>query len=145
MENLKNFFNYVFQIINKDIIGISLIEFLFIFFAFIVALLIRGIIAKILVNKIKYFISKTANNIDNLIFDALIPPFKLVAFILVFFLISLYLDNNSRLGIFLTKINKLLEDLYETYMFENEHYYLVFKGGNVMNLYYGNLKTQIVI
>lgn len=42
-----------------------------------------------------------------------------------------------------TKINKLLEDLYETYMFENEHFYLVFKGGNVMNLYYGNLKTQI--
>ena len=42
-----------------------------------------------------------------------------------------------------TKINKLLEDLYETYMFENEHFFLVFKGGNVMNLYYGNLKTQI--
>ena len=112
MENLKNFFNYVFQIINKDIIGISLIEFLFIFFAFIVALLIRGIIAKILVNKVKYFVFKTTSNIDNLIFDALIPPFKLVAFILVFFLISLYFDNNSGLGIFISKINNSISTIF---------------------------------
>jgi hypothetical protein len=42
-----------------------------------------------------------------------------------------------------TKINKLLKELYNTYLFKNEHYYLVFKGGNVMNLFYSPVKSQI--
>jgi hypothetical protein len=41
------------------------------------------------------------------------------------------------------KINKLLKELYNIYLFKNEFFTLLFKGGNVMNLYYGNLKNQI--
>lgn len=42
-----------------------------------------------------------------------------------------------------TKINVLLKELYDTYLYKEEFLNLLFKGGNVMNLYYGNLKKQI--
>lgn len=41
------------------------------------------------------------------------------------------------------KINKYLKNKYQTYLFEKEKIYIVFKGGNVMNFYYDALKTQI--
>jgi len=42
-----------------------------------------------------------------------------------------------------TQINKKLLELYNTYLYKNEFITLLFKGGNVMNLYYGDLKEQI--
>jgi len=112
MQSLNSFFNYIFQIVNRDIIGLSLLEFLFIFFAFILALLIRSIIARIIVSKIRYLVSKTLNNTDDLIFDALIPPFKLISFIIIFFIISLYFENDSRLGYLIIKINNTISTIF---------------------------------
>lgn len=50
---------------------------------------------------------------------------------------------NSFNSIITLKINKLLLEKYETYLYPEEKIYLVFKGGNVMNFYYSLLKNQI--
>ena len=112
MNFIENFYSQIIRVFNDGVFGISLGDLTIIFVSLIVALLIRSIVAKILVNKVKNIVSKTGNKIDDKLFEALIPPFRLLPIVIAFLAITLYFDIESTLGIYFQKINNTLSTIF---------------------------------
>ncbi len=100
------------MILNKGVFGISLLNIGIILISFIFALLVRGLFAKLIVNKLKKFITKTGNKIDDKLYESLVPPFKLLPIVLVSLTITLYIDIGSTLGLYFQKINNTLATIF---------------------------------
>ena len=112
MELFKTFYTQVRDVFSNGVFGISLLDLSIIIIAIFFSLLIRGIFAKIIVSKVKRFVKKTSTNIDDKLFDSLIPPFKLLPIVIVFLIITLYFDVQSSLSIYLQKINTTLSTIF---------------------------------
>tara|TARA_B100000965_G_C19581722_1_gene753872 strand:+ start:708 stop:1811 length:1104 start_codon:yes stop_codon:yes gene_type:complete len=112
MALIEKFYNQIKVVFENGVFGISLNDLGIITISIILALLIRGIFARILVSKVKKVVKKTSNTIDDKLFDALIPPFKLLPIVLVFLAITLYVDLQSTLGIYFQKINNTLSTIF---------------------------------
>ena len=109
---LDNFTNQVYNLLQNGVLGVSLFNLGIIILSFIIALLIRGIFARFIVNKVKKIVLKTSNEFDDKLFDALISPFKLLPIVLVFLTISLYFDIQTTLGLYFLKINNTLATVF---------------------------------
>ena len=83
-----NFLIQIHSVLINGVFGLSLGELSFILVAFILALLVRGLIAKFITNKVKSIVLKTTNSIDDKLFDSLIPPMKLLPIVIVFLIIT---------------------------------------------------------
>ena len=112
MYLLNNFIDQIKNVFEDGVFGVSLYDFGIIFIALIFALLVRGIFAKLVVLKVKKIVKKTSSNIDDKLFDALIPPFKLLPIVIAFLTITLYFDVQTTLGIYLQKINNTLSTIF---------------------------------
>tara|TARA_Y100000996_G_C22531109_1_gene646491 strand:+ start:31 stop:1122 length:1092 start_codon:yes stop_codon:yes gene_type:complete len=112
MSLLNKFFVQIKYVFEDGVFGVSLYDLGVILIALIIALLIRGIFARLVVLKVKKIVKKTSNNFDDKLFDALIPPFKLLPIVLVFLTITLYFDIQTTLGIYLQKINNTLSTIF---------------------------------
>ena len=112
MELLGNFYNQIKAVLANGVFGVSLLDLGIIFSSLIFALLIRGFFAKIIVLKVKKIVKKTSTNIDDRLFDALIPPFKLLPIVLVFLAVTLYFEIDSTLGLYFQKINNTLATIF---------------------------------
>jgi MscS family membrane protein len=112
MSVLNNFFIQLKNVLENGVLGLSLYNLGIIIASLFFALLIRGIFARILVLKVKKIVKKTSNNLDDKLFDALIPPFKLLPIVLVFLTITLYFDIQSTLGLYFQKINNTLSTVF---------------------------------
>ncbi|MDC3122632.1 mechanosensitive ion channel family protein [Alphaproteobacteria bacterium] len=112
MNLIENLFSQILFVFQNDVLGISLVNFGIILLSLLFALLIRGVIAKLIVNKVKKLVQKTGNKIDDKLFDALLPPFKLLPIVLVFLSITLYFDIESTLGLYFQKINNTLSTIF---------------------------------
>ena len=64
------------------------------------------------VNKVKKIVSKTGNKIDDKLFEALVPPFRLLPIVVVFLSITLFFDIESTLGLYFQKINNTLSTIF---------------------------------
>ena len=122
METL-NSINYLLnEIIYKSYFNLRLFEYLIIFFAIFLSLIIRGFFSKFVIKRIKFFVEKTNNKIDDQIYISLSPPIKLIPIIFVLFFISLYFNPDSMINIYLIKINKTFFTIFVfwlTYTFIN--------------------------
>ena len=107
----ENLFTQIKLVFINGVFGLSLGEIGFIIIAFIFALLIRGLVAKFLVNKVKLIVLKTTTSIDDKLFDSLIPPIRLLPIVIVFLVITLYFDVESTLGLYFQKINNTLSTI----------------------------------
>ena len=98
--------------LDQGSLGLSLLELIAIISFFILAIIARGLFAKIIVSKIKKIIKKTGNNVDDQLFDALSSPLKTLPIILVFILMGLFVNTESHLFILLEKINQTLVTIF---------------------------------
>ncbi len=114
-ENL--FLQKLNLIFSNNFMGLNLYDFVIIFSLFIFAILVRGLFAKFIVTRIKKFFYRTQVKLDDYLFEALIPPFKLLPVVAVFFFIGLYLSEKSSLGNFIQKINLTLSTLFIFWLF----------------------------
>ena len=112
MSIVENFYTQIVNVLNNGVFGISLFDLGIIFVSIIFALLIRSIFAKLIVLKVKKVVKKTTTNVDDHLFDALIPPFKLLPIVLVFLVVTLYFEIDSTLGIYFQKINNTLSTIF---------------------------------
>jgi MscS family membrane protein len=117
MRIIENFFFQIKSVFLNGVLGLTFLEFGIIFTAFIFAMLIRGLFAKIVVKKIKLLVLKTSNSIDDNVFDSLISPIKLLPIVIVFLSISLFFEIDSTLGLYLQKINKTLTTIFIFWLF----------------------------
>ena len=112
MNFIENFYAQITRVFNDGVFGISLGDLTIIFVSLIIALLIRSIVARVLVNKVKNIVSKTGNKIDDKLFEALVPPFRLLPIVIAFLAITLYFDIESTLGLYFQKINNTLSTIF---------------------------------
>ena len=112
MNFIENLYSQILRVFNDGVFGISLSDLAIIAIAIIISLLVRSIVARILVNKVKTIVSKTGNKIDDKLFDALVPPFRLLPIVIVFLAITLYFDIESTLGLYFQKINNTLSTIF---------------------------------
>ena len=112
MQIFENFLSQIKAVIDNGVFGISLLDLGIILISIIFALLIRGIFAKLIVSKVKKFVKKTTTEVDDHLFDALIPPFKLLPIVLAFLVITLYFEIDSTLGLYFQKINNTLSTIF---------------------------------
>ena len=109
---LEKFLFEINQVVKNGAFGLSLIDIGIVISFIIFALLIRGLFAKFIVNRLRFLVKKTSNQIDDVLFDALVPPFKLLPIVLAFLTITLYFDFQSTLGIYLQKTNQTLSTIF---------------------------------
>ena len=112
MQIFENFFSQIRSVIDNGVFGFSLLDLGIIIISIIFALLIRSIFAKLIVSKVKTFVKKTTTEVDDHLFDALIPPFKLLPIVLAFLTITLYFEIDSTLGLYFQKINNTLSTIF---------------------------------
>ena len=112
MNLLDIFYKHIIQVFNNGVFGINLVDLTIILISIIFALLIRTLVAKVIVSKVKTLVSKTGNKVDDKLFDALIPPFRLLPIVIVFLSITLFFDIDSTLGIYFQKINNTLSTIF---------------------------------
>ena len=112
MNFIENLYLQILKVFSDGVFGMSLGDLAIIFLSIIISLLIRSIVARILVNKVKSIVSKTGNKIDDKLFEALVPPFRLLPIVIVFLAITLYFDIESTLGIYFQKINNTLSTIF---------------------------------
>ena len=112
MQIFENFYLQIKDVLLNGVFGISLLDLGIIIISIIFALLIRGIFAKLVVLKVKRIVQKTTTNIDDNLFDALIPPFKLLPIVLAFLVVTLYFEIDSTLGLYFQKINNTLSTIF---------------------------------
>ena len=112
MQFLDSFYNQLKEVLEKGVFGINLMDLFIIIIAIVFALIIRGIFANIIVAKLKTIVKKTSSNLDDSLFDALIPPFKLLPIVIAFLVITLYFEINSTLGLYFQKINNTLATVF---------------------------------
>ena len=112
MNYLEVLFGQFEKVITDGVFGISLIDLGVILVLIILALFVRDLFAKFVVNRVRSVIKKTSNHIDDELFEALVPPFKLLPIVLAFLAITLYFDFQTTLGIYLQKINQTLSTIF---------------------------------
>ena len=112
MDFINNLYLQIIRVFSDGVFGISLSDLIIIFISIIVSLLVRSIVARVLVNKVKKIVSKTGNKIDDKLFEALVPPFRLLPVVIVFLAITLYFDIESTLGVYFQKINNTLSTIF---------------------------------
>ena len=112
MNLFENFYLQILRVFSDGVLGVSLGNLAIIFLAIIISLLIRSFVARILVNKVKTIVSKTGNKIDDKLFEALVPPFRLLPVVIVFLAITLSFDIESTLGLYFQKINNTLSTIF---------------------------------
>ena len=112
MEILVKLKSYIIDSFNQGSLGFSLLEIISILIFLFLAILIRGLFAKIIVSKIKHIIQKTGNKVDDNLFDALSSPLKTLPIILVFIAMGLFVSNESQLSLLIEKINQTLVTIF---------------------------------
>jgi len=112
MQLLTNFYANISDVLDNGVFGISLLDLGIIFISIIFALLVRSIFAKLIVSKLKKIVKKTTTEVDDSLFDALIPPFKLLSIVLAFLAVTLYFEIDSTLGLYFQKINNTLATIF---------------------------------
>ncbi len=112
MNFIENFYSQIIKVFSDGVFGISLGDIAIILISIILSLLIRSVVANILVNKVKKIVLKTGNKIDDKLFEALVPPFRLLPIVIVFLGITLYFDIESTLGLYFQKINNTLSTIF---------------------------------
>lgn len=108
MEIPNKFQSYFFRIFNEVNLGFSILEILFILSLFLLAVIVRGFFAKIIVSKIKKIVKKTGNIIDDHLFNSLAPPLKFLPIVFVFLIVGSFFDNKNPSILKLEEINKTL-------------------------------------
>ena len=112
MQIFENFYQQIKEVLTNGVFGISLVDLGIICASIIFALFVRGIFAKLVVAKVKKIVQKTTTHIDDSLFDALIPPFKLLPVVLAFLAVTLYFEIDSTLGLYFQKINNTLATIF---------------------------------
>ena len=112
MDFLNKFFNQITSVFVEGVFGLSYGNIAIILISVILSLVLRSLVARILVSKVKKIVLKTGNKIDDKLFEALEPPFKLLPIVIVFLAVTLYFDIESTLGIYFQKINNTLSTIF---------------------------------
>ena len=108
MDIFENFLSLFLEVWNKGILGIDIFQILIGLGIFLVFLLFRGLISKVIINRLKKVAKKTSNKLDDTFVQAMEGPARFFPIVVGFFIASYYLEFSPESQLFIDNVNKSL-------------------------------------
>ena len=91
MELLNNFSETFLSVWDKGILGVDIVQILIGIGIFLIFLIFRGLISKLIIKKLEVISKRTTNKLDDTFVSSLIGPARFLPIVLCFFIASYYM------------------------------------------------------
>ena len=108
MEIFNNFKDLFLSVWNRGILGIDIFEILIGLGIFLIFLIFRGLISKLIIKKLEIISQKTTNKLDDTFVKAMEGPARFLPVVLGFFIASYYMSFSDDTRSFVENINSCL-------------------------------------
>jgi len=108
MDIFENFSALFVEVWDKGILGVDIFQILIGLGIFLIFLLFRGFISKIIINRLKKVAKKTTNKLDDTFVQAMEGPARFFPIVIGFFIASYYLEFSPESRSFIENVNKSL-------------------------------------
>ena len=108
MDVFVNFKDLFLSVWEKGILGINFYEILIGIGIFLLFLIFRGLISKLIIKKLEIISKRTTNKLDDTFVHSLIGPVRFLPIVLGFFFASYYMTFESDTREFVNNINRTL-------------------------------------
>ncbi|MFL2897516.1 MAG: mechanosensitive ion channel family protein [Candidatus Pelagibacter sp.] len=108
MEIFNNFKDLFLSVWNRGILGIDIFEILIGLGIFLIFLIFRGLISKLIIKKLEIISQKTTNKLDDTFVKAMEGPARFLPVVLGFFIASYYMSFSDDNRSFVENINRTL-------------------------------------
>jgi len=108
MDIFKNFSNLFLEVWEKGILGVDIFQILIGLGIFLIFLLFRGLISKVIINRLKKIAKRTTNKLDDTFVEAMEGPARFFPIVIGFFIASYYLEFSPESRSFIDNLNKSL-------------------------------------
>jgi MscS family membrane protein len=108
MNIFENFSSLFLEVWKKGILGVDIFQILIGLGIFLIFLLFRGLISKVIINRLKRIAKKTSNKLDDSFVQAMEGPARFFPIVVGFFIASYYLEFSPESQSFIDNVNKSL-------------------------------------
>tara|TARA_Y100001970_G_scaffold274886_1_gene375336 strand:- start:684 stop:1769 length:1086 start_codon:yes stop_codon:yes gene_type:complete len=108
MDVFLNFKDLFLSVWEKGILGINFVEILIGIGIFLIFLIFRGLISKLIIKKLEVISKRTTNNLDDTFVRSLIGPVRFLPIVLGFFFASYYMTFETDTREFINNVNRTL-------------------------------------
>ena len=108
MEIFDNFKDLFLSVWNRGILGIDIFEILIGLGIFLIFLIFRGLISKLIIKKLEIISQRTTNKLDDTFVKAMVGPARFLPIVLGFFIASYYMTFSEDTRSFVDNINRTL-------------------------------------
>ena len=108
MELLNNFGTLFLSVWNKGILGIDILQILIGIGIFLIFLIFRGIISKVIIKRLESIAKKTSNKLDDTFVNAMEGPARFLPIVIGFFIASYYMSFSEDSRAVIDTINRTL-------------------------------------
>jgi MscS family membrane protein len=95
MELINNFSDIFLSVWNQGILGVDIFQILIGIGIFLIFLVFRGIISKVIIKKLEIISKKTTNKLDDTFVSSLVGPARFLPIVIGFFIASYYMSFSS--------------------------------------------------
>jgi len=108
MDIFENFLTLFLEVWKKGILGIDIFQILIGLGIFLIFLLFRGLISKVIIGRLKKIAKRTTNKLDDTFVQAMEGPARFFPIVIGFFIASYYLEFSPESQSFIDNVNKSL-------------------------------------
>ena len=108
MDIINNFSEIFLSVWNKGILGVDIFQILIGLLIFLIFLICRGLISKIIIRKLEIISKRTTNKLDDTFVSSLIGPARFLPIVLGFFIASYYMTFSVESREVVDTINRTL-------------------------------------
>ena len=108
MELINNFSEIFLSVWNKGILGVDIFQILIGIGIFLIFLVFRGLISKLIIKKLEIISKRTTNKLDDTFVQSLIGPARFLPIVLGFFIASYYMTFSTEGREVVDTINRTL-------------------------------------
>ena len=108
MEIFNNFKDLFLSVWNRGILGIDIFEILIGLGIFLIFLIFRGLISKLIIKKLEIISQRTTNKLDDTFVKAMVGPARFLPIVLGFFIASYYMSFSEDTRSFVDNLNRTL-------------------------------------
>ena len=108
MDIFENFSTLFLEVWKKGILGVDIFQILIGLGIFLIFLLFRGLISKVIIGRLKKMAQKTTNKLDDTFVQAMEGPARFFPIVIGFFIASYYLEFSPESQSFIDNVNKSL-------------------------------------
>jgi len=108
MNIFENFSALFLEVWKKGILGVDIFQIVIGLGIFLIFLLFRGFISKVIIKRLKKIAKKTTNKLDDSFVEAMEGPARFLPIVIGFFIASYYLEFSPESQAFIANVNKTL-------------------------------------